>query len=211
MDRKSGINDRIKIVYYTHPFCRDSQRMQENWDRLVSVCGELVSFQLCMMPKESVQKNEWNENLFENNCHLACVAVKSASLQSELAAHCYLTAIREAVFPSHQDISKIEILVEVARQVSRSNREVFSLQRFSEDFNSVTSRPALDQDHRKAHVNRIQESPTFTFTIEGKGVKVAGYQSFERILGIITTLVARSDIGKRLETKLLLARAMVQQ
>lgn len=119
---------------------------------------------------------------------VASLAVKAAALQSQRAADLYLGALRRAAMADLRDISKMDVLVEVAREVSKYHRNILDLHQFGKDFDSRASRQALHEDQHKIRLNGIHVVPTLTFTLDGKGIKVSGVNSYERLTGILAKL-----------------------
>lgn len=180
-----------RIVYYTHPLCPVSWRMQENWREFISAFGHLASFKFCMATWKAEDQNPGADG--KTAYVKASQAVKAASLQSQWAAHFYLDALRNAAMAEQRDISQVNVLVDIAREVSRAHRNVFDLQRFGEDFNSPATRRALHDDELKIRVNKVEHIPTITFTVDGKGIKATGLvttEELKRMLGRITMPVS---------------------
>lgn len=181
----------IKVVYYTHPLCADSWAMQPCWAQLIQNFGQLLSFHLCMAAAPTAEKDmAATPDTFaaKGTRDIATLAVKAASLQSQRAADLYLAALRKAAMADHRDISEMDVLVAVAREVSKHHRSIFNLHQFGKDFDSRASRHALSEDQQKIRLNGIRVIPTLTFTLDGKGIKVTGISSCERLTGILERL-----------------------
>lgn len=191
MFSKNQDRERIRIVYYTHPLCSESWQMQESWQRLLDEFGRQVSIHICigdcpaaLGSKPDAQRGPGPKSTRD----IAGLAVKTASLQSQSAADLYLAALRKAAFADERDISKLDVLVDVAREVSKYHRHKFDLQRFGKDFDSRLSRQALFDDQQKIRLNNISTLPTLTFTVAGRGMKVTGFNSFEQLARIMGRL-----------------------
>nr|WP_295926799.1 DsbA family protein [uncultured Dyadobacter sp.] len=181
----------IKVVYYTHPLCVDSWAMQPCWDQLIQNFGELLSFHFCMTSAPTSAEDAIpapGTSAAKSTRDVASLAVKAAALQSQRAADLYLAGLRRAAMAEQQDISRMDILVEVAREVSKYHRNILNLHQFGKDFDSRASRQALYEDQQKIRLNGIRTVPTLTFTLEGKGIKVSGVNSYERLTGILAKL-----------------------
>ncbi|MCF0072812.1 DsbA family protein [Dyadobacter sp. CY261] len=192
MDLQNSHCDKVKVVYYTYPQCAASWAMQRTWEELLTNFKEFVSLQICMtgVPQLPALGHE-TARTAKVPRDMACLAVKAASLQSQWTADLYLAELRKACMVEHQDISKLDVLVQIARQVSKNNRGIFDLHRFGQDFDSRACRQSLYEDQQKIRINNITESPTLTFTIDGKGIKVSGYQRYQRFADILHSLSAR--------------------
>lgn len=178
MDQFNTIVPRIKVVYYTHPFCSVSGKMQMHWRRLLLEYGQYLSFKFCIAVKEDA-------GLTNTKSLSACRAVKAAELQSPWAADLYLDAIRTELTFGQQDVTKTEVLVDIARLVARKNPQTLDFNRFIEEVDSRKSRQALADDQNKLLINRINQFPTLTFTVNGKGIKVTGYKDYFQLLDVI--------------------------
>lgn len=168
----------IKIVYYTHPLCRTSWKMQESWQRFVNTYNDYISFQFCLA-KETADIGKGAEST--SSSYLPCRAVKAASLQSAAAADFYLSELREAAMAEQRDISQPSVLFEVARHVNKQSRINFELHRFGTDFDAKVTRQALQADLQKIYRNRIDTFPTITMTSDGKGIKLVGLCSYQQL------------------------------
>lgn len=185
MDQHSLISTNVKIIYYTHPLCPVSWTMQDDWQRFVTVFGQGINFRFCMSglaqaaPQETEPGPDGNTKL---PAAIACQAVKAASLQSQWAADLYLDALRKAAMTTDQDISQMDVLVDIGRNISRDHRKVFDLQRFGMDVNSRITRRALQEDLMKIRINKVERFPTITFTVDGKGIKLTGHNTYEQLV-----------------------------
>ncbi|MCF0075743.1 DsbA family protein [Dyadobacter sp. CY261] len=109
-------------------------------------------------------------------------------MQSHYAADLYLSALRSALFLDMRDITRSNMLIEIARQVNKSHRDHFEFQRFGKDFSSKGSRIALKADFEKARVNSIIHCPTITFTIGGRGIKLTGSRTYAQLLSALSKI-----------------------
>jgi putative protein-disulfide isomerase len=168
----------IKIVYYTSPLCRTGWAMRENWQRFVNNFEHYMSFQFCLAGETADSSQATEAGL---SSYLACLAIKAAGMQSPVAADLYLTRLREAAIDEKRDISQVSVLVELARDVSKLHRANFDLHQFGHDFDTKATRQALQADFQKIHNNRIDTFPTLTLTLGGKGIKMTGYCSYQKL------------------------------
>ena len=116
----------------------------------------------------------------------ACIAVKTAQLQSREAAKQMLFRLSESVMQNRKNISKTEVIAEVAIDLSMDLPEVFNFDRFKKEYNGEQSREAFRQDLQKVKLNKIGRFPTFTIS-GGKehGVIITGYRPYEALLEAI--------------------------
>jgi hypothetical protein len=175
----------LKVTFYTHPLCKVSWQMQHDWTRFYSDYRNLASFKICMgeMPLNSDALEKPSKS-----AHI-CLAVKAASLQSELAGHLYLGALREAIWGQNVDFSSLDVLIAIARKVNQCHRGQFDFNRFAGELTGKYARLALQEDLRKFHVNRVHLLPTITFTRQGKGIKLEGFRGYRQLAQTFTQLI----------------------
>lgn len=179
----------VNIVYYTQPLCPVSWRMQEHWQEFTTKFSELINVRFCLATHEATGRGTEARSHGASNIR-ACQAVKAVSLQSQRAANLYLHALRKAALADGRDISHTRVLVELAREISRENPGILDLQRFGTDFDSPTTRRALQQDALKIRTNKIDSCPTLTFTVNGRGLKATGFLSFPQMAAMLQKALA---------------------
>lgn len=112
----------------------------------------------------------------------ACIAVKTAELQSKDVARDYLKLLMEALMLNRRNIAKPEVLAEIAQELSLSNLE-FDLAEFMTAYNQNASRSAFREDLKKTKINSITRFPTITLTYPGrKGIIFTGYRPLEILM-----------------------------
>lgn len=112
----------------------------------------------------------------------ACLAVKTAALQSERIGAALLHALQRAVMTQGVNIAKKENLILVAKALAAQN-EGFDYARFQNDYNNGASREAFRADLRAVKLNGISRFPTLTMTRVGQpGVMITGYRPYEVLL-----------------------------
>jgi putative protein-disulfide isomerase len=113
----------------------------------------------------------------------ACIAVKTAGLQSFDSGELYLKHLRRAVMTEGKNIAKPEVLLEIAEQTSRLYPERFNVVTFKKAFNSEASRQAFRDDLSKIRYNKIGRFPTLTMSRpDGKGIMITGFRPFEALV-----------------------------
>lgn len=107
----------------------------------------------------------------------ACIAVKTAALQSNESAIKYLSAARESLMQEGRNISKTEVLLDIANNMSPADLDY---NQFKTDWNSGAGKDLFRQDLQQARYHGIGRYPTLTFhNEEGKGIIIVGYRPFE--------------------------------
>ena len=105
----------------------------------------------------------------------ACIAVKTAGLQSGKAEDQYLFEIRRSMMEEAANISKEEILFSIAERV-----ESIDFQRFRRDWNEGLGKTPFREDMQKARFHGIGRFPSLTFMNDkGKGIMIVGYRPFD--------------------------------
>jgi len=111
----------------------------------------------------------------------ACIAVKTAELQSKAMARDFLILLMRGVMLEGKNISKPEILVEIADKLSLQNLD-FNKEQFLKEYNQDLSREAFRRDIQKAKMNNIGRYPTITMIPARKrGIIITGYRPFQTL------------------------------
>lgn len=111
----------------------------------------------------------------------ACVAVKAAALQSPAAEECYLTLLREACMLHGKNITKPEVLLEVAQIVGDKHFE-FDVIKFKQHLLGNEGMEAFKKDLQEVKYRGINRFPSLLIHNKaGNARLVTGYQTFETI------------------------------
>ena len=112
----------------------------------------------------------------------ACIAVKCAELQSRSFGEQYLQLAREAVMLNLQNISKQEVLVNIAENLAKTNPG-FTVQRFEDDLVNGAGLEAFRADWNAAQMQRIDRYPTLIFKRKNhRSILFSGYTPYESLL-----------------------------
>ncbi len=118
----------------------------------------------------------------------ACIAVKTAALQSSAAEVMYLRKLREAVMIDGRNISRHETLIAIAKETETESMHIFNAGRFAEEYNSEKSIQSFREDLQKVRYHQISRFPTITMSYRGNGILIAGYRPYDVLLEAIYTL-----------------------
>ena len=129
----------------------------------------------------AINDNIWIENPPASS-YPACIAVKTAGLQGFEASEIYLQAVWKAVMVNSMDISKKDILLEIAYDAGIQKPQILDFQRFADEYDNDESRDAFRNDLRQVAYNKIGRFPTMTFTKGGKGIIMTGYRPYEALV-----------------------------
>src|SRR5690606_3447517 len=120
----------------------------------------------------------------------ACIAVQTAQLQSWEAGKQMLLRLSESVMQNRMNISKTEVIAEVAGSLANDYPEIFDYDRFKKEYNGDLSREAFRQDLKKVKLNKVGRFPTFTISNnQEQGVIITGYRPYEALLEAIRQVV----------------------
>jgi predicted DsbA family dithiol-disulfide isomerase len=125
----------------------------------------------------------------------ACIAVKSAMLQSESAGELYLNYAREAVMTRGLNISKSEVLLLLAKTLASDAGDIFDYARFESDWKKGAGCESFVEDLKQTRLEGIQRFPTLVMSSPGKeSVSVVGYrpysvmiETFEKLASVMQT------------------------
>jgi len=137
----------------------------------------------------SIQDGIWIHDA-PSSSYPACIAVKSAGLQSKKAEKALLNALWEGVMVKGQNIAKVDKIMALATELSEKAPEVFSIEAFRKDFNSSQSRQAFREDLESVRQYRISRFPTIILkNKEGKALQITGYRTYAVLEQALKALV----------------------
>lgn len=131
--------------------------------------------------------------------YLSCTAVKCAGLQSPGSAERYLHRLRIAVMLHGRNISRKEILFDIARQMESETSGIwFDSDRFIQDFERGRGDEAFRKDMDELKIRNIHEFPTLTLGKgDGRDILIAGYRKYPVIRSaLIEILESRARSGR---------------
>ncbi|HUQ65306.1 MAG TPA: DsbA family protein [Flavitalea sp.] len=113
----------------------------------------------------------------------ACVAVKSAQLQSEHAGDQMLQLLRNAVMTDGKNISRPEVIMQAAKELAEADNS-FDIHKFTEDYNGEPGRNAFKEDLQKVKLQAISRFPALIIKLnENKTIMLSGYRSYDDVMG----------------------------
>ncbi|WP_083392274.1 ClpXP adapter SpxH family protein [Bacillus sp. MUM 13] len=141
----------------------------------------------------SCDGNLWLENPIVSP-YSASIAIKAAELQGRLLAARFLRKLQEVLFIEKRDISKIDVLIEIAGSVG------LDVEEFKRDINSSSAAKGFQCDLKITSEMEVTEIPSLVFfnhNIDEEGIKVSGiypYDVYVHILEeMLTELPAPAD------------------
>jgi putative protein-disulfide isomerase len=116
----------------------------------------------------------------------AALAVKCAGLQSKEAGDLYFKGVREALMVGGKNISKTNVLYDIADTIEAGNPTVFSADVFRRQMKGPSPLAALKRDMDEATVNKVGRFPTLIIKSgENQAVLVTGYRPYDVLLEAI--------------------------
>ena len=120
----------------------------------------------------------------------ACIAVKTAELQSEQIGRDYLRLLMRSVMLEGKNISKPEVLAHIANDLALQNPD-FDKEKFLKEYNQDLSREAFRKDIQKARMNNIGRYPTVTMIPAGKrGIVFTGFRPAVVLIDAFRTITS---------------------
>ncbi|GAB3833366.1 DsbA family protein [Pontibacter rugosus] len=134
---------------------------------------------------QPIEDKVWYNNP-PSSSYPACIAVKSAGLQSSEAAEMYLRRVREAIMLHGKDISSTAVLLEVAKGLSQESAGVLDFDVFEQALHGEAARKAFEEDLRQVRYRRITRYPALTITKPGQaGLLIVGYRPYEALVSTL--------------------------
>lgn len=106
----------------------------------------------------------------------ACIAVKTAELQSPLAAERYLHRLRVAVMTQRRNIARRSVLMQIAEELAGDEPHLLDAAVFANQLDAPEPRHAFREDLKQAAYCDIGRFPTFILRRgNGRGLVLVGY------------------------------------
>lgn len=116
----------------------------------------------------------------------ACIAVKCATLQCNEAGEKYLRLLREAIMLYGKNISKQDVLNQVAEQLAVRNADIFNINNFYKDLENGNGIEAFRLDMNQVRLLNINRFPTLVIKGPDKSaIMVSGYRSYTGLISAI--------------------------
>lgn len=119
----------------------------------------------------------------------AYIAIKAAELQGKKAGLKFLRKLQEFLFLKKQNITKKEVLLDVAKQAG------LDIEEFHKDFLSDTACKAFQCDLKITNEMEVDEIPTLVFfnneNIEEEGIKLSGCYPYDVYVHVLEEILKR--------------------
>lgn len=120
----------------------------------------------------------------------ACIAVKSAGLQSDAAAEKYLFLLREACMLHAKNIAKPDVLLEIADVLKADKNFEFDTKLFKQHLFGNEGREAFKKDLQEVKYRGINRFPAVVIKNQsGKAKLLTGYNAYETVAEILNGLL----------------------
>jgi predicted DsbA family dithiol-disulfide isomerase len=116
----------------------------------------------------------------------ACIAVKCAQLQSEIAGTKYLRLLRQAVMLHGKNIAKQDVLINVAEKLAADIPGILNTTQFRNDLTSDTGLEAFRADWQEVQNRNISRFPSLIIRGPlGQAIMITGYRPYPVLLEAI--------------------------
>ena len=116
----------------------------------------------------------------------ACIAVKSAELQSPQAGVKYLRMAREAVMLHGKNIARQEVLTDIAKELSINFPGILNIERFEDDLTNNNGIEAFRKDLNEVQGRHISRFPTLIMrSVNKPAILITGYRPYPVLLDAI--------------------------
>lgn len=110
----------------------------------------------------------------------ACLAVKAAQLQGKAAGDAYLDHLWSAVMRERRNVSRTEVLLELADELAAGGVVPFDAGLFRTDLDSEEAREAFREDLKETRYREVGRFPTLILHARGgRGILLAGYRPYD--------------------------------
>lgn len=141
--------------------------------------------QLSGMP---IQQNIWMLDP-PSSSYPACIAVKCAALQSLHSEDLYLRMLREAVMIRGENISKQDVLFNLAERLPAVDKE-FDVAQFKDDLKSDEALEVFRKDLQEVKYHNINRFPSLVIRNElNKAILISGYRPYSVLLDAIKQMI----------------------
>ncbi|RFM31871.1 DsbA family protein [Chitinophaga silvisoli] len=122
----------------------------------------------------------------------ACVAVKTAALQSAEMEERYLYLLWEAVMVKGKNIAKKEVLLDIAAALETEYPESFSAERFGIQLGCKATVDAFKSDLQEVSYRRIERFPSLLLTSRksGQALLLTGNRPFEAVAKSVEKVIS---------------------
>jgi predicted DsbA family dithiol-disulfide isomerase len=131
----------------------------------------------------------------------ACIAVKSAEIQSEITGIKYLRMLREAVMIEGKNIAKQEVLINVAEKLATNDPGIINTSQFCNDLTGKNGLEAFRSDWQEVQNRNITRFPSLIIRgLNKQAIMITGYRPYPVLLDAIKQISPLIEPGNELKS-----------
>lgn len=207
----------VSITYYTDPLCCWSWAFEKQWQKIRTRFKDVITWQYCMgglLPGwnlvnsinrplkvypmwmhaaehtgAAISHDAWMNDPPASS-YPGCIAVKSAGLQSQCAEELYLFRLREACMLYGKDITKADVLLEIAHDLAKDKSLAFNEKLFKQHLLGNEGMDAFRKDLQQVKYRGVKRFPSLLIkNSAGNARLMTGYQTFETISPVLDDMI----------------------
>ncbi|UFU01341.1 DsbA family protein [Radiobacillus kanasensis] len=204
----------VEVYVFVDPLCPECWSLEPSLKKLSIEYGRyftirpILSGQLTTLNKDKFDKPQKLRDIWEKTASrtgmscdgdlwlenpisfpwIASIAIKAAELQGLRAGRRFLRKIQECMFLEKMDISKEDVLMNVAKQVH------LDVEEFKRDLYSTSSQKALQCDLKLTKEMEVEYIPTLVFFNENQeeeGLKISGLYPYEVYVKVLKQMLQK--------------------
>ena len=112
----------------------------------------------------------------------------------------YLRRVREAIMLYGKDISDMEVLLDVARELSEESASQLNFAEFERELQGEKARHAFEEDLKQVRYHRITRYPALTINKPGQpGLLIVGYRPYEALVSTLKKVAPELEPTQQLK------------
>ncbi|QDP39797.1 ClpXP adapter SpxH family protein [Radiobacillus deserti] len=204
----------VEIYVFIDPLCPECWSLEPSLKKLSIEYGRyftirpILSGQLTTLNKDKFDKPKKLREIWEKTASrtgmscdgdlwlenpisfpwIASIAIKAAELQGLRAGRRFLRKVQESLFLDKKDISKEDVLTDIAQQVR------LDVEEFTRDLYSTSSQKALQCDLKLTKEMDVEYIPTLVFFNENQeeeGLKISGLYPYEVYVKVLKQMLEK--------------------
>lgn len=187
------LRNHLKIRYVMGGLIRDWERFSDHMNDInrPSQVGPLW-MEARNTTGQPMQEVLWIKDPVDTT-YPACMAVKAAELQGNIAGEAMLRELREAVMLRQLNIGKNEVILEIASALEKKKILDFSL--FQKDWFSNRVAELFRKDLEQIKIKGITRFPTLLISVGKRTIQITGYRPFPVLLDAFRNLDPELDFA----------------
>lgn len=181
----------IEMYVFLDPLCPECWSLEPYIRKLSIEYGRFFTHRSIVStlfhPVNSKRQSNREQAVLQKDNDITCpwnvsIAMKAAEIQGKKSSKMFFRKLQEYVFIKNQDVSKEEILIEIAKEID------IDVDEFIEDLHGTSAKKAFQCDVKLTREMEITHTPTIVFfnhDSDDCGIKIPGvypYEVYELIL-----------------------------